>query len=260
MQKPLAPATSPLLDALPGIRHGFFTREGGISLGIYASLNCGLGSGDDPQKVLENRGRVAAHLGAAMPEVVTLYQTHSAVALAVAHAVARDDLPKADAVVTATPGLAVGVLTADCAPVLFADPVARVVAAAHAGWRGAKGGILAATVAEMERLGAVRSRITATVGPCISQSNYEVGPEFEADFVAGEAADARFFMRTEPFAKPHFDLQGLVLDRLARLGIAAASAVNMCTYGNESILFSYRRTQHRREPEYGRQISAIVVT
>lgn len=256
----LSPIESPVLAGLPGLRHGFFTRQGGTSQGLYASLNCGLGSSDDQAHVIENRERAGRHLGATVPGVVTLYQTHSATALAVDSVVPRDALPKADAVVTRTRGLAIGVLTADCAPVLLADPDAGVVAAAHAGWRGAKGGIVEAAVAEMERQGAERARIRAVVGPCISQSNYEVGFEFEAEFLAADPEDNRYFTRPAAGAKPHFDLTALVVARLKRLGIAEVAAVGHCTYENESLFFSYRRSQHRKEPDYGRQISAIVVT
>ncbi len=174
---------APCLAELPGIRHGFFTRAGGVSQGIYAGLNCGPGSADDPGHVAANRARVCEHLGAAHADIVTLYQVHGATALCIDAPVPANDRPKADAVVTRTPGLAVGVLTADCAPVLFADADARVVAAAHAGWRGAVAGILEAAIAEMERQGAQRRNIRAAVGPAINQESYEVGPEFETDLV-----------------------------------------------------------------------------
>ena len=176
----LEPLEARCLASLPGVRHGFFTRAGGVSRGLYASLNCGPGSSDESSHVAENRGRVARHLGAGERNLVTLYQVHGATALAVEGPVAAHDRPKADAVVTRTPGLAVGVLTADCTPVLFADPDAKVVAAAHAGWRGAAAGIIEAAIAEMERQGARRSRIRAAIGPTIGQAAYEVGPDFEA--------------------------------------------------------------------------------
>lgn len=250
------PHYAPGLAALPGIAHGFFTRQGGISGGIYASLNCGLGSQDSRDAVLENRRRVATHLGAR--EIVTLYQTHSATALLVDKP-PSGELPRADAVVTRTPGLAVGALAADCAPVLLADPGARVVAAAHAGWRGAVGGILEAVIAAMEAIGADRRRISAAVGPCISQPAYEVGAEFEAELLALDAANARFFHRPAAAGKPRFDLPGYAVARLRRCGLGAVESLGVCTYSDES-LFSYRRSQHRREADYGRQISAIVVT
>ena len=247
-----------------GIRHGFFTRQGGVSEGLYGSLNCGLGSNDDPVKVLENRARVARHLGSPRPEVVTLYQTHSATALVVNAPYPRTAVPKADAVVTRTPGLAIGALAADCNPVLFADPQAKVVAAAHAGWRGALGGILESTVVAMESLGADRRRICAAVGPSINQPSYEVGPEFEAEFLKATADYAAFFHRPTAGGRPRFDLPGFVMMRLGRAGVGTTERVAPCTYENESKFFSYRRTTHRQVGgqtlDYGRQISAIMVT
>jgi purine-nucleoside/S-methyl-5'-thioadenosine phosphorylase / adenosine deaminase len=254
-----SPLAAENLKALSGIRHGFFTRQGGVSQGIYASLNCGLGSNDDTERVLENRRRVARHLGGNGEAVVTLYQEHGTTARDVTTIPPRDAPPHADAVVSATPGLVVGVLTADCTPVLFADADARVVAAAHAGWRGALGGIVESAIEEMERLGARRERISAAVGPCIGQAAYEVGPEFEAQFLSRNPEFGRFFARRNETARPHFDLPGFVTQRLndARLG----SVVNLatCTYENESLFFSYRRKTKLQEPDYGRQISAIVV-
>lgn len=256
----LVPIEARCLANLRGIRHGFFTRAGGTSQGLYAALNCGPGSNDDPGNVAENRARVAQHLGAKHAEVVTLYQMHSANALAVSEPIDANDRPKADAVVTRTPGLAVGALTADCAPVLFADAQARVVAAAHAGWRGATSGILEATIAQMELLGAERSRINAAVGPAINQVSYEVGPEFEAALLKGCLDNARYFARTGSDARPRFDLPGYVEDRLKAAGVAHIERQSPCTYANESLFYSYRRSQHRNEADYGRQISAIVVT
>lgn len=254
------PRRASALSALPGIAHGFFTREGGVSDGLYGSLNCGLGSSDDRAAVMENRRRVAAALGAPHAPVVTLYQTHSATARVVTGAQDQADLPKADAVVTATPGVVVGTLTADCCPVLFADPQAKIVAATHAGWRGAVGGILDSTVAEMEKAGADRARIIAAIGPCIGQPAYEVGPEFEAELLALTPDNARFFARIHGQERPRFDLPGYVLARLSGLGLATVDSAFACTYENESQFFSYRRTTHRKEPDYGRQISAIVVS
>ncbi len=255
----LQPITAANLAALDGIRHGFFTRPGGVSSGLYAGLNCGLGSADDGALVLENRRRVSEHLGGKHGGVVTLYQEHGATALAVDRPIARDSLPKADAVVTATPGLVIGVLTADCAPVLFADPKAKVVAAAHAGWRGAVAGIVESTIAEMERLGADRQRIVAALGPCITQPAYEVGPEFEAEVVQRDAGNARFFSRSDAASRPHFDLPGYVLSRLAESHISNIVNQAQCTHASESLFFSFRRSTERKEPDYGRQISAIVV-
>ena len=256
----LDPIEAPDLAKLPGLRHGFFTRAGGVSTGIYAGLNCGLGSGDDIALVLENRRRVAAHLGGRHDGVATLYQEHGATAFTIDRPIAREALPKADAVVTKTPGLVIGVLTADCAPILFADPEAKIVAAAHAGWRGAVAGIIVSTIAEMERLGAKRSRIVAALGPCITQPAYEVGPDFEAVLTARDHSNARFLARPATNAKAHFDLPGFVLSRLeaAQMGNIVNSA--QCTHGNESLFFSFRRTTTRQEADYGRQISAIVVT
>jgi YfiH family protein len=255
----LEPIEAPSLARLPGIRHGFFTRAGGGSQGIYAGLNCGPGSADDPNEVAANRARVADHLGAAHADVVTLYQVHGSTALCVAGPVPANDRPKADAVVTRTPGLAVGVLTADCVPVLFADAHARVVAAAHAGWRGAAAGILEAAIAEMERQGAERRHIRAAIGPAINQDSYEVGPEFEAALLAGCPDNARFFARATPGARAHFDLPGLVESRLLAAHLGEVARHSPCTYANESLFYSYRRSQHLKEVDYGRQISAIVV-
>lgn len=241
------------------IRHGFFTRDGGLSTGIYAGLNCGVGSRDDTALVLENRARVARALGAKSTDIVTLYQVHSADALAVDGPVDRNALPKADAVVTRTRGLAIGVLTADCTPVLLADSEAGVVGAAHAGWRGAASGVLEAAVAAMEELGAERGRIAAAVGPTISQAAYEVGADFEAELAAADVESAEFFAKGAR-GKSHFDLPGYVVHRLRRAGLADIERQTLCTYEHESRLFSYRRATHRQEPDYGRQISAIVVT
>lgn len=255
----LKPITAANLEA-PNIRHGFFTREGGASNGIYAGLNTGLGSNDDPARVLENRRRVAEHLGADHGSVVTLYQVHGATALTVSTPQDRTRLPKADAVVSKTPGLAIGVLTADCTPVLFADPQAGVAAAAHAGWRGAVGGILESAIAEMERQGANRSNIRAAIGPTISPKIYEVGPEFEAELLKIDPGNEGFFHAPAPGARVHFDLPGFVASRLARAGLTNVETCAPCTYENESQFFSYRRSQVRKEEDYGRQISAIVVS
>ena len=255
------PTPSPLiaksLAALPGVRHGFFTREGGVSGGVYASLNCGLGSQDKRPRVMENRARVTKALGA--KHVVTLYQAHTPTALVIEEPVDPSELPQADAVVTNTPGLAVGALAADCAPILLADAEAKVVAAAHAGWRGAQAGIIEATIAAMQAIGADRGRIVAAIGPCIGQLAYEVGPEFEADFLHSDPGSERFFIKPTPGSKAHFDLVGFVEARLAKAGIRSIERQTPCTYETES-LFSYRRSKARQESDYGRQISAIVVT
>ncbi len=254
-----SPLMADNLADLAGIQHGFFTRQGGVSKGIYASLNCGLGSRDTPQAVIANRGRVALDLGALMPTVLTPYQIHSADALVVGGPFPPGDPPRADALVTQTPGLAIGILTADCGPVLFADPQARVVAAAHAGWRGAIQGILEATIVAMESLGARRSRIHTALGPCISQPNYEVGKEFQDRFIAHNPSYARFFKTQLNATRPRFDLPGFILSDLAARGLASIASEAHCTYANESKFFSYRRSTHRSEADYGREISAILV-
>lgn len=243
-----------------GIRHGFFTRAGGVSGGLYAGLNCGPGSADAPENVAENRARVARHLGGTHPDVSTLYQIHSGEAVIVDQPIRPDARPKADGIVTNTPGLVIGVLTADCAPVLFADPEAGVVGAAHAGWRGAVGGVLEATIAEMEKLGARRNRILTAIGPAINQVSYEVGPDFEATLVESCANNAMFLSRNSPHERAHFDLPAFVEMRLKEAGVADVERKSPCTYSNESDFFSFRRSQHRSEPDYGRQISAIVVS
>ncbi len=246
------------LAAIDGVRHGFFTRQGGVSGGIYASLNCGPGSRDDAGNVVENRARVAEILGVEPGRLLSVSQTHSATAVIAETPWERG--PEADAIVTATPGLAVGILTADCAPVLFCDGEARVVAAAHAGWRGALSGIVEATVEAMVGLGAKPERISAAIGPAISQKAYEVGSDYLERFLAEEPESAAFFITDEGSGEPHFDLSGYVGERLARAGVGAISDLGLCTYCEETRLFSYRRSQHRGENDYGRQISAILLT
>ncbi|MDY8110090.1 peptidoglycan editing factor PgeF [Fulvimarina sp. 2208YS6-2-32] len=240
-----------------GLVHGFFTRRGGVSEGLYASLNAGLGSHDERLAVVENRARAMAFMGIEPERLATPWQTHSADAVTVDRPFG-EDRPKADAVVTATPGLAVGVVTADCGPILFADAEAGVVAAAHAGWKGATGGVIEATVEAMERLGARPSRITAVLGPSISQTHYEVGAGRldEAVAAAGEAV-VKFFAKGRAPDKFQFDLPGLILGRLRKAGVEATS-VDICTYGDPRF-FSFRRTTHESEPDYGRQLSAIAV-
>jgi polyphenol oxidase len=245
------------LESCDGIRHGFFTRQGGVSKGIYGSLNCGLGSRDDVESVRQNRALVAETLGVPPERLLTLYQTHSATAVIVDKPW-NGEAAEADALVTRTPGLAVGALTADCAPILFCDPQARVIAAAHAGWRGALSGIAEATIATMEELGAKRERIVAVIGPSISQRAYEVGADYVDRFLAEEPASEAFFM-TESSGEPHFDLSGYAAERLSRAGIGSVSDLGLCTYCDETRLFSYRRSQHHGEEDYGRQISAIVL-
>jgi len=246
------------LESCDGIRHGFFTRQGGVSTGIYGSLNCGLGSRDDAENVRQNRALVAQTLGVAPDHLLTLYQIHSATAVVVDKAW-EGEAAGADALVTRTPGLAIGALTADCAPVLFCDPEARVIAAAHAGWRGALSGIAEATVAAMEELGASRERMLAVIGPSISQRAYEVGAEYVDRFLAEEPTSSVFFMTDDSSGEPHFDLSGYVAERLSRAGVGTISDLGLCTYCDETRLFSYRRSQHHGEDDYGRQISAIVL-
>ncbi|MGH6866729.1 MAG: peptidoglycan editing factor PgeF [Methyloceanibacter sp.] len=248
------------LAAVKGVAHGFFTRLGGVSGGIYASLNCGPGSRDDPANVAENRARVAAIVGAAASQLLSAYQRHSAHVVTADEPWAQRAVPEADAIVTATPGLAIGILTADCAPVLFCDPEARVVGAAHAGWRGALSGIVEATVEAMRERGAEPARIRAAIGPAISHKAYEVGQDYMESFLAEDPAAPFFFATDEGSAEPHFDLAGYVAERLTRAGIGDIVDLRLCTYCDETRFFSYRRSQHHGEEDYGRQISAILLT
>ena len=249
--------TSPLLD-LPGIRHAFFTRAGGVSTGIYESLNVGRGSGDDPADVTENRRRAAAHFGLAAEALSTAYQIHSAIAL-VADQPWGDERPQGDAVVTVRPGVLCGALAADCAPVLLADPVARVVAAVHAGWKGALGGVVEAAVATMQAQGAEPSRIAAVVGPCIGPGSYEVGLEFLAAFEADDPDHGRFFAPGETPEKRMFDLPAFVLSRLRAAGVETCEWVDADTCADAARFFSNRRAFRRGEPDFGRLLSAIVL-
>ena len=246
---------SPLLD-LPGVRHGFFTRRGGVSAGVYESLNAGAGSNDDPDAVAENRRRIAAGFGSG--ELVTCYQVHSATAL-VADGPWPAGPPQADAVVSATPGVVCAALAADCAPILIADPEAKVVAAAHAGWRGALAGIVEATVRRMEGLGAERRWMRAAVGPCIGPASYEVGLEFRAAFVKADPAFGRFFASGATDDKRMFDLPGFVLDRLRAAGVERCEWVERDTCAEQTWFFSNRRAFKRGEPDYGRLVSAIML-
>lgn len=250
---------SDLLKGEAGIRHGFFTREGGVSEGLYASLNCGLGSGDATSAVRENRARVATRLGGEPQRLLTVRQVHSPCAIVASEPWPAEAPPEADAIVTATPGLVVGVLSADCAPLLFADREAKIVAAAHAGWRGALGGVIEATVARMEALGAHRERISVAVGPAIGQDAYEVDRGFEARFLNEDAANRAFFVPGKDEGHVQFDLPGYCLKRLRNAGVVHSEILQLCTYSRESHFFSYRRSVHRNEPDYGRQISAIVI-
>ncbi len=242
-------------DLLADVPHGFFTRKGGASSGIYAGLNCGPGSSDQREAVALNRARAAAAMDVAPERLLSLHQYHSAEVVVVG-AEGWADRPRADGMVTATAGVALGILTADCAPVLLADRAAGVVAAAHAGWRGALDGVLEATVAAMVRLGARREAVVAAVGPSISQRHYEVGPEFFDEFRAEEAGLERFFI---PGAgdRLRFDLPGYVLHQLREAGVGEAGWIGRCTYDDPERFFSYRRTTHAGEPDYGRLLSAI---
>lgn len=256
MTEPLQAHT---LARLAGIGHAFFTRAGGVSGGVYASLNAGVGSDDEPRNVAENRARMATAMGVPAAHFLTCYQIHSpdvAVALAPWGADAR---PRADAIVTAVPGLAIGVSTADCGPVLFADAQARVIGAAHAGWRGALAGVTDQTIAAMERLGAARERTVAVLGPMIRQKNYETGPDLRDRFVADDPANARFFRAALREAHYMFDLAGYVVARLAAAGVGTIEDVDACTYADAETFFSYRRMTHRGEADYGRHINAIVL-
>jgi polyphenol oxidase len=245
------------LRGLPGLKHGFFGRQGGVSNGLYASLNCGPGSNDVREHVTENRRRALAAL--APGDLVTLYQIHSAEAVVVHRPWQQGEAPRADAMATTEPHIALGVLTADCAPVLFADADARIVGVAHAGWKGALGGVIEAAVALMEKLGARRTRIAAAIGPSISQKAYEVGEEFRAQFMAAEPANAAFFASGRA-AHWQFDLPAYVQSRLVAAQIGTVVVQGACTYAREDDFFSYRRATHERETDYGRQISAIMLT
>lgn len=249
---------SSTLSAVPGVRHAFFTREGGVSEGIYQSLNGGLGSGDDPARVAENRRRMAQAIDVAPSQFLSVYQIHSADVAVATHPWNATSRPRADAMVTNTPGLAIGVTTADCGPILFADPQARVIGAAHAGWKGALGGVLEATIAAMEKLGATSTNMVAAIGPLIRQQSYEVGAEFVARFNENDAATARFFVPSSRANHAMFDLAGYIGERLKRAGIATIDDVGLCTYSDPRF-FSYRRSVHRAEPDYGRNIHAIVL-
>jgi len=248
------------IDALSDtgrVRHAFFTRVGGVSEGLFDSLNCGFGSGDDPGRVAENRALALALAGLPAGSLVTAYQTHSVGVATVEEPWPRDAAPRVDGLVTDRPGLTLGILTADCAPVLFADPEAGVIGAAHAGWRGALDGVLEAAVEAMTDLGARSDRICAAIGPAIAQDSYEVGPEYPAPFLARDAADARFF---RPATRPghfRFDLAGYVAGRLAALGLASVERLDCDTCAEADRFFSYRRATLHGERDYGRNLSAI---
>ncbi|MDG1408663.1 MAG: peptidoglycan editing factor PgeF [Octadecabacter sp.] len=243
-------------DALTPIRHGFFTRRGGASSGIFSGLNCGTGSTDQQEAVTINRTRVADAMGVPLDALMGVHQIHSPDVVTVTQA--ATDRPKADALVTATRGVALSVLAADCQPVLFADTDAGVIGAAHAGWKGALGGVLESTIEAMEALGATCDNIHAVIGPCISQTAYEVGPEFFEDFIAQDSDFGRFFANGKN-GKYQFDLPALGLHRLRAAGVGFAEWTRHCTYADPDRFYSYRRTTHNKEADYGRLIAAITL-
>ncbi|HEY7231983.1 MAG TPA: peptidoglycan editing factor PgeF [Pseudolabrys sp.] len=248
------------LATLPGIRHAFFTRAGGVSEGVYTSLNGGVGSSDSPDKIAENRARMAAALGVHADRLLTAYQIHSPDVVVAKEPWTRSDRPRADAIVTQIPRLAIGVSTADCGPLLLADSEAGVVGAAHAGWRGALSGIIEATVAAMERLGAARKRIVAALGPTIRQPNYEVGAEFIERFIAADAGNARYFAPSARDGHAMFDLCGYISYRVEQAGTQQFEDLGLCTYQEPDRFYSYRRSTHTGESDYGRHINAIAIS
>ena len=249
---------SSLLSAIPGLRHAFFTRDGGVSSGIYAGLNGGLGSNDDPQNVAENRRRMAERMGVTPHHFLSAHQIHSPDAVIASGPWAGASRPRADAIVTRTEGIAIGVTAADCGPILLADPNARVIGAAHAGWKGALTGILESTVEAMEKLGAERGGTVAAIGPMIRQQSYEVGSEFVERFIDAEADNAVFFMPSPREGHSMFDLAGFIRMRLENAGVLMIDDVGADTYSDERF-FSYRRSVHRKEPDYGRHVHAIAL-
>ena len=256
----IEPISHALLENPSGrIRHGFFGRNGGVSEGLYRSLNCGYGSGDNPEAVQENRARAMSACGLSPAALCTAYQVHSAEALVVTEPWSREDAPRVDAMATATPGLALAILTADCVPVLLADREAGVIGAAHAGWRGALNGILESAVQAMLGLGARARDIRAVIGPAIGAASYEVGPEFPAPFLARRAQDEDLFAPAERDGHFFFDIVGYVARRLSNLGLAAVEATGGDTCAETGRFFSYRRSVHRGEPDYGRNISIVAL-
>ena len=250
---------APTLSALQGIRHAFFTRAGGISEGVYASLNGGISSQDKPANVAENRARMARMLEVSPENFVTAYQVHSPDVVIAKQPWSTNARPRADAIVTRVPRLGIGVTTADCGPVLFAEAQAGVVGAAHAGWRGALAGVIEATIGGMEKLGADRARIVAAIGPMIRQPSYEVGAELVEKFLSDDRGNARFFAPAQRDGHAMFDLAAYVAARLAGAGIRQIEDLDRCTYSDPSHFFSYRRSQHRGETDYGRHVNAIAL-
>ena len=256
----IEPIRHALLDDPSGrVRHGFFDRAGGVSDGLYRSLNCGYGSGDDPEAIAENRTRAMSAGGMPPAALCTAYQVHSAEALVVTAPWPRDEAPRVDAMATATPGLALAILTADCVPVLLADREAGVIGAAHAGWRGALNGVVEAAVEAMLGLGARAKDIRAVIGPAIGRASYEVGPEFPAPFLADRPQDKDLFAQAEREGHFLFNITGYVARRLRRLGLAAVGATGGDTCADAARFFSYRRSVHRSEPDYGRNISIVAL-
>jgi hypothetical protein len=249
---------SPLLTAIPGLRHAFFTREGGVSEGIYDSLNGGLGSRDNPANVAENRRRMAEQLGVEPSHFLNVHQIHSPDVIVATGPWESPTRPKADAIVTRAEGLAIGVTTADCGPILFVDPKARVIGAAHAGWKGALMGVLESTIDAMEKLGAERNSVVAAIGPLIRQPSYEVGTEFVERFIDADADNTLFFLPGERDGHATFDLPGFIRMRLENAGVAMIDDLCVDTYADERC-YSYRRSVHRKEPDYGRLVHAIAL-
>lgn len=247
------------LSDLPGVHHAFFTREGGVSNGIYASLNGGVGSNDRPESVTENRARMAAELAVAPGRLITAYQVHSPDVVVAEAPWSESERPRADGIVTCVAGLAIGISTADCGPVLFADSEARIIGAAHAGWRGALTGVLEATLAAMEKLGAKRTRIVAALGPMIRQPNYEVGTDLVDRFLAADRDNKQFFVPASRTGHAQFDLPGYIAARLKCAGLSEVEDLGHCTYADPTRFFSYRRATHRAEPDYGRHVNAIAL-
>ena len=248
-----------VLSDLPGIHHAFFTREGGVSNGIYASLNGGVGSNDRPESVTENRARMAMALSVAVGRLITAYQVHSPDVVVAEAPWGESARPRADGIVTRVTGLAIGISTADCGPVLFADSEARIIGAAHAGWRGALTGVLEATITAMEKLGAKRTRIVAALGPTIRQPNYEVGTDLVDRFLIADRDNKQFFAPATRAGHAQFDLAGYIAARLKRAGLSEVEDLGHCTYADPARFFSYRRATHRAEPDYGRQVNAIAL-
>lgn len=250
----------PALSQIGAISHGFFTRRGGTSNDTYDSLNCGYGSDDDRDNVTANRARVAMQLGVTPTNLLTAHQIHSPDAAIVNTPFDDDNRPRVDALVTKTPGIAVAVLTADCGPLLFADQKNQVVGAAHAGWKGAVGGVIENTLAQMEDMGAERAHITAILGPTISRPNYEVDDAFKTRFVNLEPEYSGFFSAGQRDGHHQFDLPAFIMSKLTKEGVGTAINLDRCTYGEPDEFFSYRRATHKNEPDYGRQITAIAIT